>query len=389
MTARLLFRTGHIGEIQFYYIRNVFDEVIATYGQYGGKPIDSKYLAEPKNIGKSNETTAEEQAELEVDRIADAKIIEGRYTDVKNLSLNFGSFTDILNLVNSGDKDLAKSIMKSLPKKKTGVMLASPMGKKTLEDFLYPMALQPKLDGYRCRLIVDNGEMVFMSRRNRPFHLPHIEEKLKDVITENDSFILDGELYVHGHPFSAVQSAITNEESELRKEIKLHVYDVDSDSKQLTRLIEAKNIVAKLNIPEIVLVTNWLAGSAEDASRMHKTVVKKGYEGSILRNLNGTYENDKRSKFLIKVKDFIDEEFPIVRLEIGKREEDVLVVYLDKANVERVAKLAGDAEWKSEMLEDFHSGKIKPGDPVTLQHFGINKSGAPRMPTALKFRKDV
>src|SRR5699024_4011638 len=109
MTARLLFRTGHIGEIQFYYIRNVFDEVIATYGQYGGKPIDSKYLAEPKNIGKSNETTAEEQAELEVDRIADAKIIEGRYTDVKNLSLNFGSFTDILNLVNSGYKDLAKS----------------------------------------------------------------------------------------------------------------------------------------------------------------------------------------------------------------------------------------------------------------------------------------
>ena len=47
-------------------------EVVVEHGQMGGKLTQKRYTAEPKNVGRANATTAEEQAIQE----ADAKVVK-------------------------------------------------------------------------------------------------------------------------------------------------------------------------------------------------------------------------------------------------------------------------------------------------------------------------
>jgi hypothetical protein len=55
--------------------------VYTEYGEDGGKLQTSSYIAEPKNIGKSNATTAEEQAVIEVEQAYYDKRKNKSYTD--------------------------------------------------------------------------------------------------------------------------------------------------------------------------------------------------------------------------------------------------------------------------------------------------------------------
>ena len=63
-------------------------------------------------------------------------------------------------------------------------------------------------------------------------------------------------------------------------------------------------------------VEKEMSGCKEDRliDKYHDAFLADGYEGSILRLDLGPYEN-KRSKQLLKKKDFIDEEFKIVGAE--------------------------------------------------------------------------
>jgi len=62
----------------------------------------------------------------------------------------------------------------------------------------------------------------------------------------------------------------------------------------------------------IEIVPTYKVNSLDELKGWHKQFLSQGYEGTIVRTDNTHYEFNKRSKSLLKYKDFIDETYEIV-----------------------------------------------------------------------------
>ena len=206
-------------------------------------------------------------------------------------------------------------------------MLAYKVGKKEV-DWTKRVFMQPKLDGVRCNIFLDEaGEIVSFSRTGkRFFNLKHIEESLQEFFKHNAKVVLDGELYNHDlrDNFELIISLVrkqkpTDEDrSKAREMIQFHCYDymteqnTDDYSKRLDQLVCSDMYNAHVVYVPTILIESGMAL----AQHWHKEFLELGYEGSILR-LDKPYEN-KRSYNLQKFKDFHDTEADIVGYVQGK-----------------------------------------------------------------------
>lgn len=89
---RTLYGKDSKGELRVWSIYTDGPDVVVKHGKLGGKIQDKRYPAEPKNIGKANETTPETQAVLE----AEAKYVKqlkSGYFPTKEEALDFQEFT--------------------------------------------------------------------------------------------------------------------------------------------------------------------------------------------------------------------------------------------------------------------------------------------------------
>lgn len=277
-------------------------------GLDGGKQVTSKWtVAKAKNSGRSNATTPEEQAVLEVESKYEHKLTR-EYHETPELA-------------------------------KDGAHFFKPMLAQTFKGFeLWQESFaQPKLDGMRC---IATAQGLF-SRQGKPIlGCPHIFEALKPAFDLDPDLILDGELYNHDlkDDFPKLMSLCKKQDPDAeellasKSMVQYHVYDCPSkgDRKFSTRIaylnqqiaiVEAKleSHEARQEFPIWKVDTLAFQGEPEDAKRFtefHGACIAAGYEGSMLR-LDLPYEQ-KRSKSLLKRKDFIDGEFEVVRLEEGK-----------------------------------------------------------------------
>ncbi len=62
----MLYKVGKKGEMNYWTAWTVGNFVFKEWGQVGGKAQTDMYEASPKNVGRTNETSAEEQARVEV-----------------------------------------------------------------------------------------------------------------------------------------------------------------------------------------------------------------------------------------------------------------------------------------------------------------------------------
>jgi len=266
-------------------------------GQQDGQHVTSAWTnCEGKNIGRSNETTPEQQAELEVAANYTKKLAQGGYHD---------SINDI-------------------DKKKFYAMLAYPMEKYPLTGIAFEKGLvqgQAKLDGIRCI----HGEDGPFSRKGKPiFTVPHISEILSDFL--RDSHMFDGELYNHElkRDFNKITSLVkktkptTADLAESANLVQYHVYDLPSHAGGFEERSEAlRKIVAEINHPSLVFVETVPMVNHEAMIAYFERCMADGYEGGIVRINGKPYEN-KRSKNLLKYKAFVDAEFKILDIEQGQ-----------------------------------------------------------------------
>ena len=234
-----------------------------------------------KNIGKKNETTDEQQAILEARAKWDKKV-KAKYNEV--LSKEKKYFEPML--AHSYDDYGSK-----------------------IDWVTQRVFVQPKLDGLRA---INDGETL-MSRNGKPYLAsPHI---LHDSLV-----ILDGELYNHDlkEDFNKIVSLCkkqkpTDEEiEESKKMVQYWVYDFPQYAHRdfSERYKKLGEFVRDLGNPAIVLVETYEVKSEQEIKDYHAHFIGQGYEGTIVR-IDAPYEN-KRSKNLLKFKDFIDEEFEII-----------------------------------------------------------------------------
>ena len=261
-------------------------------GIQGGKMVYSEWkLTEGKNIGKINETSPSEQAEKEAIAKWEKKEEKEYFEDIEK--------------VDSYDKFKP--------------MLAHDYTKRPQESGFS----QPKLDGIRC---IATKKGLFTRAGKAINTCGHIEHDLIEFFKEEPDIILDGELYNHElkADFNKITSLVrkvkpTPEEAqECHEKVQYHIYDcydknnTDHDFDFRCFFIdEDQPDEASLRFVE----TTW-CGSQEELDKKYSEYTEAGYEGQMVRN-DTPYEN-KRSKNLLKRKEFITEEFNVVEVLEGQ-----------------------------------------------------------------------
>jgi DNA ligase-1 len=272
-------------------------------GVQGGKIVTSKWKqAKPKNVGKANATTAEQQAELEV---------KSKYTE----QLEQGGYF--------------RSVEKAWENPMT---FFEPMLAHKWEDHKaktqFPVWSQPKLDGIRCIITKDGMK----SRNGKPIlAAPHIMKSLQAIFELCPTLVFDGELYNHElrNDFEKIVSLVRKvkpEEVDIQEAANLveyHIYDIYDlqpnwdDVGFSARNYRINSIFADyIDDTRIKHVRTTRVENQEELDALYGEYLEDGYEGQMIRT-NGPYEQ-KRSKTLLKRKEFEDKEFPIERLEEGE-----------------------------------------------------------------------
>jgi DNA ligase-1 len=206
-------------------------------------------------------------------------------------------------------------------------MLAYKVDKKPV-DWSEKVYIQPKLDGVRCVIqLDDNNEVVAHSRTGKQFfNIAHITNSLHYFFTQQPDVVLDGELYNHDlrDDFEKIISLVRKQKptpsdrSEASKMIQFHCYDyIETVMNQPYSYRMNQLATSDMYSYCVKYVPTYLANKHEEALDLHHNAfLPQGYEGSILR-LDKPYEQ-KRSYNLQKFKDFSDTEATIVGYEIGK-----------------------------------------------------------------------
>jgi len=335
------------------------------HGQVGGKITTSTWKkASPKNIGKSNETNPDEQAQLEAEALIRSKMDEG-YSEAKGTTTNSNRI--------------------------------EPMLAKKFSDYAnkidYPVYTQPKFDGIRC-IITREG---MFSRNNKEITAcPFIFEEAKKILDKyQDIIALDGELYSHdlNKDFNQIVSMVKKVKpsdkdiEEAKKLIKFHCYDYVGNGNFSDRndlLFNELTINKKytyFNNKYIRPVVTSVIYNEEELNEKHSEYIMNGYEGTIVR-LDAEYEQ-KRSKNLLKKKDFLDDEFPILDIIEGEGNRSGMAGFVStktKQGKPFKANIKGGFDYYKELLtnKSKYIGKL-----ATIRYFTPTPDGIPRFPVVV------
>ena len=125
----------------------------------------------------------------------------------------------------------------------------------------------------------------------------------------------------------------------------------------------------------------------KDIVTVHNRLVKDGYEGLMLKNMDAPYELDKRSKYLLKVKMFKDDEFKIIGFSKEDRDGKPLVIWkcVTSTGHEFNVRPKGTEEERHEL---YKNAKEYIGHLLTVKYFELTDDGIPRFPVGLGIRYD-
>jgi DNA ligase 1 len=362
-----LYKRTATGAIQEWTIFAERGKYWTVSGQTDGKKVQSTpTVCKPKNVGKKNETTTYEQAELEAKAKWQKKIDEGYVVDQKNI-------------------DAAK------------ILRIDPMLAKNYNDYKeklgFPLYSQPKLDGLRC---VATPRQV-MSRKWKPFStLEHIRAAVAQLCEEHKNILaLDGEMYSHElkDKFEEIVSIVkqpkaTAEDIERAKKlVQYHVYDYVDVDPTLTfeqRTANLNRYIKKLDRKYFKFVETELVTTRADLDALFEEYYAQGYEGQMIRVPASKYEQ-KRTSNLLKRKEFIDEEFEIVGYKDGKGSRTncitLRVVTEDGKEFDSVPK--GSVEYLQKLWDN--RDKLI-GLKATIKFQNYSDDGIPRFNNTIKIR---
>lgn len=331
-------------------------DLCSEAGLLDGAKVPQRKTCKGKNIGKSNETSPEQQALSEMwSKVAEKK--------------NEGYFDTI---------EEAKTTTVISP------MLAAEYDKVTV-DYSNPVFAQPKLDGMRCLAIVSDGKVTLMSRGGKRIEtLDHIVSAIESVCTEMSNFILDGEAYAHGITFQQNMELVKKVRPGTET-VRYHIYDIITNEAYSIRKVAIEGFVKATNNPLIILVDSVDIGGKGMLDDCHAKNLSDGFEGTIIRQGLLGYEMDKRSKSLVKYKDFKDMDAEIVDIEPSDARPDQGVVVckymgqLFKAN----PKMSHQERRDLLINKTDYIGKT-----ANIRYFELTDGGLPRFPVFIGIHAD-
>lgn len=365
MNLPTLYSRTATGAIQEWTIRVINNQYQTISGQINGKLTVSDWtVCEGKNLGRANETTPSEQARAEAMAKWNKKRDKGYFENIKHV-----------------DQQL----------------FVEPMLAKVWDDYkdkvTFPVYSQPKLDGIRC---VATPQGLF-SRNGKPFvGVPHIYEKIqRDIWSQDPNVILDGELYNHNFKddFNEICSIVKKSKpthadiAYAKQNIEYHIYDiVDTSKTYKERFVYLRKLVGTIfHIRPLKTVWTDKIASHDDLDKKYAEYMDAGYEGQIVR-LDAPYEN-KRSKSLLKRKEFQDAEFEIISVNegIGNRAGVAGNMTLRDAQGKIFnSNIKADFGLLGQYLLD---GPKLVGKMATVKYFNLTPDGIPRFPFVISVNR--
>lgn len=339
------------------------NQVVVEFGKVGGKKQQKSTTCEPKNVGRSNETTAEQQALAEAISKWEKQVRLGYRDDTSKL----------------------------VEEENFSPMLAHDAIKRS-SAIVYPAYIQPKLDGVRALVTLDkNGIPVFNSRGNKTYPVQGaLLQQVKELAEHTGFDKFDGELYIHGLSLQKIVALAkkwrTPEqiEAEIEKDyqadikrynkavdagehlwkdfegnvwavstykpvkdvdrysgyssldLEYHIFDIpvnaqspwysyDHDKTRHQDLLEVADAVeCELDLPLLTVIHGMVVSCEREVKWSIGKYMEAGFEGSIIRNFKGVYEFGQRSSDLQKWKLFQDGEAKVLDSTEDKNGEGVL-----------------------------------------------------------------
>jgi hypothetical protein len=221
------------------------------------------------------------------------------------------------------------------------------------KNLVYPIYVQPKLDGARCNAYLNTHpknkptfENVILYTRQKKDYIG-FEKLRKELLPalmdmydlgQCESAYIDGELYKHEMPLQTISGAVRNPKRDSMPEyagIQYHVFDVFYPSRaelEFEKRIEhLEDFFAALgnNPKEVVQVPTFYAKTQVDEEKIYRDLLKKKYEGTIVRNATSAYLTHPtktgmaiRSKFVLKRKMTYSDEYEVVGFTQGVKGRD-------------------------------------------------------------------
>jgi DNA ligase-1 len=298
-----LFCRDKKGSTRIWFMEQCDGQYRTVSGMQDGELVTSEWtVCYGKNMGRSNETTAEQQA---------AKEIEAKYKK----QLKTGYHKDI------ADIDNQTYIEPSLAKQYNDY--ADDIDFATGE-----WGLQCKFNGLRC---IATKKGLFTRKGESFVSVPHVHENLKAFFEKHPDAVLDGELFNNelrqslNEIVRLARKTVNVTAIDLQRSaqlIKFYIYDGYGFGQELGQ--DAPYIARKTFIDENVIphhdctrhVKTDVIHSKDHLDDLYQNYVADDQEGGIIRNLKTGYING-RSKNLLKIKPVDDDEFKIVDIQEG------------------------------------------------------------------------
>lgn len=195
----------------------------------------------------------------------------------------------------------------------------------------YAYYAQPKLDGLRCIIIVDEKRnCTALSRNNQPlYNLEHIFKELRK--DKAHSYVLDGELFSKdwNESLSIAQTENLDGSCEGESAVRLKFYAFDivpleewkakkSKANLEVRRALLENLLMFKGFKYVHPVTyTYVATLKEEVENAMEMFCRQGYEGVVLKDPRATYQF-KRSKAWLKYKPVYEDDFKVIKVEEGK-----------------------------------------------------------------------
>jgi len=367
----ILYKQDSKGKIRTFQMEISGGSYRTITGLIDGAKVTTEWTrCEPKNVGRSNVTTAEQQSVAEVTAKYTKKISSEHYSyDIEEVIATRHKYFSPM---------LAEKAIDAKWEMKDGV----------------EVILDPKLDGMR----MVSQPIIIHSRKGKSITASvEIKNNLTEFFKQYPTVTLDGELYNHEYhaDFQTLMKLFRKEKpnseelEEMLKVAEYHVYDMhDSSNPDMTALERKQwldNNLKSANIPKVYVVEWILVSSIAEYNRILDKNLEDGYEGSIARIPDSKYVN-KRSVCLIKIKLFDDAEYIIKAILPGKGNRGNMAGAIDvDVNGAMVGcGIRGNRSYFKHLLD---RAEDYVGLKATVRYFGFTDEGKLRFPVVIDINR--
>lgn len=374
--------------------------IVVSYGVVGGKIADKITTAKAKNVGKSNETTPEQQAELEAKSKWTFQIDREDYNpDVTQAGLQLRpmlamDFLKVGHRVNWND---------AYGQPKLDGLRLTYGARQAIEsiDRTYDGDKLKSVNYNFCKFDPAN-QFELLTRKGEVYVLEHLRKNCDELLriinndVNNECIALDGEAYLHGMPLQQINSRAKKYKKGETERLEYHLFDlVIPGMAFVDRHAVLESALAELNDPRFKLVDYVLLESEDDLNYFHGIWREQGYEGAMIRHGRSDYAIASRSPDLFKYKHFHDDEFQIVSVWEDKNGNAMFTVQIREGqklscNDHIAAKAATfdvtpkrSHQERKEMLDNVDS---YIGGWLTVKYQDLTEDGIPTFPVGLATR---